>query len=140
MQLIERGRSETIERLLQLRGVSLWALASYYDVLYIGSDGEENPLLITSTLERYLELPSNSLSQTRFFDEEGPWDLECVPLIHIASDWKMSDNLAISRIEEKDPLPEFEKSNLYSWITRHVVLGVGYFKSIGKPEPRYEVI
>ena len=45
MQLVERDRNETIEKLRQLKGVNLWALASYYNVLFNGPEGKERPSL-----------------------------------------------------------------------------------------------
>jgi len=139
-QVVERSRDETIEELRRLRGVNLRDLAKEYSVYYANAEGGFSSSWIVNTLETYLGLAKDSLFDVSFYDVDGPWILEWVPMIPSGDGWRMKEDFSITDIEENTPLPEFRESRLHNWLTRQVAVGVGRFGDVREPLPRREVV
>jgi hypothetical protein len=138
-RVVERVREDILAQLQQLMGTDLRQLAKEYGVYFSGA-GSVSMSWIVNTLEACLDLSKDTLLETSFYDADGPWKIEWVPLERCGERWVIKNDFAITRIAEGNPLPDFLDSNLYNWITRQIIVGVGGKLSAGEILSRYEII
>lgn len=111
-------REEAIEKLKQLEGRDLRALADVYGVT-VWRDGRKNKGWAGHVIERHLGLPINSAQLPDF----GTWELKIVPLkINRKGELQVKETMAITMIDARNVLAtSFEQSHLFGKLKKAVV-------------------
>lgn len=112
-------RAEALRRIRLLSGKDLRAMAAEYRIT-VWKNGKKNKGWAGHVIERYLNLPQNSLQSPDF----GTWELKVVPLRRAADGTvRVKESMAITMIEPAEVVTnEFVDSHLYDKLRSMIVV------------------